>query len=50
MRQFYIYFSKSQPLVGQLYLEFPIIGPLGQLTWTHYRYLLPIKDEKFAKI
>ena len=29
------------------YIEFPIIGSLRQqLTWTHYRYILPIKDEK----
>ena len=28
------------------YIEFPIIGSLRQqLTWTHYRYILPIKDE-----
>ena len=30
----------------KFYLSFPIIGPLGQLSWSHYRYLLPIKDEK----
>lgn len=30
----------------QFYLFFPKIAPLGQyLTWTHYRELLPIKDE-----
>ena len=31
----------------QFYLTFEKGGPLGhQLTWSHYRYLLPIKDEK----
>ena len=30
----------------QFYLTFEKGGPLGhQLTWSHYRYLLPIKDE-----
>ena len=29
----------------KFYLCFPIIGPAGQLSWTHYRYLLSIKDE-----
>lgn len=30
----------------QLYLTFQKGGPLGhQLTWTHYRYILPIKEE-----
>ena len=29
-----------------LYTTFPIIGSLSQqLTWTHYRYILPIKNE-----
>ena len=29
----------------KFYLYFPILGPVGQLSWTHYRYLLSIKDE-----
>ena len=30
----------------KFYLSFPILGPVGQvLSWSHYRYLLPIKDE-----
>ena len=29
----------------QLYLLFQNIGPLGQLSWSHYRYILPIKEE-----
>jgi len=29
----------------QLYLIFRNIGPMGQLSWTHYRYILPIKEE-----
>ncbi len=31
MRQFYLMFQKSQPLIGQL-------------TWTHYLALMPIKE------
>ena len=31
MRQFYLVFQKG--------------GPLGHLSWTHYRYILPIKEE-----
>jgi len=29
----------------QLYLLFQNIGPLGQLSWSHYRYILPIREE-----
>ena len=29
----------------QLYLLFQNIGPMGQLSWSHYRYILPIKEE-----
>ena len=29
----------------QLYITFQKGGPLGHLSWTHYRYILPIKDE-----
>ena len=29
----------------QFYLVFQIGGPLGHLSWTHYRYILPIKEE-----
>ncbi len=29
----------------KFYLTFPILGPLGQLSWSHYRYLISIKDE-----
>lgn len=29
----------------QLYLVFEKGGPLGHLSWTHYRYILPIRDE-----
>ena len=29
----------------QLYLTFKNIGPVGQLSWSHYRYILPIKEE-----
>ena len=29
----------------KFYLYFPILGPAGQLSWTHYRYLLSIKDK-----
>lgn len=29
----------------QFYLYFPILGPLGQISWTNIRILLPIKDE-----
>lgn len=30
----------------QFYLNFPIVHSLnGQLTWTHYRYILPLKNE-----
>ena len=29
----------------KLYLIFQKGGPLGHLSWTHYRYILPIKDE-----
>ena len=29
----------------QLYLVFEKSGPMGHLSWTHYRYILPIKDE-----
>ena len=29
----------------QLYLTFQKGGPLGHLSWTHYRYILPIKEE-----
>ena len=28
-----------------LYLTFEKVGPLGQLSWSHYRYILPIKEE-----
>ena len=29
-----------------LYTSFPIVGSVSQqLTWTHYRYILPIKNE-----
>ena len=28
----------------QLYLLFQNIGPMGQLSWSHYRYILPIKE------
>ena len=29
----------------KFYLYFPKIGPLGQLSWSHYRTILSIKDE-----
>lgn len=29
----------------QLYITFQKGGPLGHLSWTHYRYILPIKEE-----
>ena len=29
----------------KFYLCFPILGPVGQLSWTHYRYLLSIENE-----
>ena len=29
----------------QLYLTFQKGGPLGHLSWSHYRYILPIKEE-----
>ena len=29
----------------QLYLLFQNIGPLGQLSWSHYRYILPMREE-----
>lgn len=29
----------------KLYLIFKNIGPVGQLSWSHYRYILPIKEE-----
>lgn len=29
----------------KFYLTFPKVDPLGQLSWTHIRLLLPIKDE-----
>ena len=29
----------------QLFLMFEKVGPVGQLSWTHYRYILPIKNE-----
>ena len=29
----------------QLYLIFRNVGPLGQLSWSHYRYILPMKEE-----
>ena len=29
----------------QLYLTFRKVGPLGQISWSHYRYILPIKEE-----
>ena len=29
----------------KFYLCFPILGLLGQLSWSHYRYLLSIKDK-----
>lgn len=28
----------------QLYLTFQNVGPLGQLSWSHYRYILPINN------
>ena len=29
----------------KLYLVFQNVGPVGQLSWSHYRYILPIKEE-----
>ena len=29
----------------QLYITFQKGGPVGHLSWTHYRYILPIKQE-----
>ena len=29
----------------QLYLTFEKGGPVGHLSWTHYRYILPLKEE-----
>ena len=29
----------------QLYLTFEKSGPLGHLSWSHYRYILPIKEK-----
>lgn len=29
----------------QLYLTFQKSGPVGHLSWSHYRYILPIKEE-----
>ncbi len=29
----------------KFYLNFSILGPVGQLSWTHIRYILPIKEE-----
>ena len=29
----------------QLYLQFQKVAPPGQLSWTYYKYILPIKEE-----
>ena len=29
----------------KLYLQFKNVAPLGQLSWTHYKYILPIKEQ-----
>ncbi len=39
------YDYSNLPRMIQLYLLFQNIGPMGQLSWSHYRYILPIKEE-----
>ena len=40
------YSSRNLELIRKFYLLFPISNSLSsKLTWTHYRYLLPIKNE-----
>ncbi|MBR6689971.1 MAG: DUF1016 family protein [Bacilli bacterium] len=39
------YDTSNLKRMRQLYIVFQKGGPLGHLSWTHYRYILPIKEE-----
>lgn len=39
------YDSSNLRRMRQLYIIFQKCGPLGYISWTHYRYILPIKQE-----
>ena len=39
------YDTSNLKRMRQLYIVFQKGGPMGHLSWTHYRYILPIKEE-----
>ena len=39
------YDTSNLKRMRQLYLTFQKSGPMGHLSWSHYRYILPIKQE-----